>query len=219
MEETSVLMTSETSFSSSVFIFRCLPLLDTVMMGITLVKEPMANPFAMANFGWILLDGGLRFRLVKHEVHMEYPLLFLFALCDNNMPSKPFTLYCLISKGCSVSLQKTSHDLTPRAGSYFSSVFFAILWTRSVPMMKLSQHTQTGIWYGKNKAFLHAGYGGVFLLHCQSKLQWPFGDPISASVIWRPLPRYGHSVQQLPFWRHGLSDDEILNGTVSLHSL
>jgi hypothetical protein len=44
-------------------------------------------------------------------------------------------------------LRKTSYDLTPRAGSYFSSVFFAILWTRSVPMMKLSQHTQTGIWW------------------------------------------------------------------------
>jgi hypothetical protein len=56
-------------------------------------------------------------------------------------------------------------------------------------------------------------------LHCQSKLQRPFGDPISASVIWRPLPRYVHSVKQLPFWRHGLLDDKILNGTLSLHSL
>lgn len=78
---------------------------------------------------------------------MEYPFLFLFALGDNNMPSKPFTLYCLISKGCNDSLWKALYDFTPRAGSYFFSVFLDILWTRSVPMMKLSQHTQTGIWW------------------------------------------------------------------------
>lgn len=80
---------------------------------------------------------------------MEYPFLFLFALGDNNMPSKPFTLYCLISKGCndSFSLWKALYDFTPSAGSYFFSVCFAILWTRSVPMIKLSQHIQTGIWW------------------------------------------------------------------------
>jgi hypothetical protein len=105
----------------------------------------MANPFAMANFGGTLLDGFLLLRQLQHEVQMEYPFLFLFALGDNNMPSKPFTLYCLISKGCNDSLWKALYDFTPRAGSYFFSVFLDILWTRSVPMMKLSQHTQTGI--------------------------------------------------------------------------